>query len=175
MRLSALGLLAVLQLAACAPWRSSQGSPEALRGKRTFTVLPIDWASAEVDGKPLKVFLAEDGPEWRANWDSLVADASTQLTNVVRDKLRAGGLEYAEQGGDVTVRPRARRLQIDPYRPIVLQLEVDAVDGSGAMLEQVQLRATFDLLLIEFDQKLRFVAREAGEIVAKWLVQAAAG
>ncbi len=168
--------LAVIGLAACAPWKSTQGSSEALRGKRTFTVLPLDFTSTEVDGRPVEAFLASEDPAWRATWAPSVAAASTEFTNVVRDGVRAAKLEYAEQGvADVTVRPRALALQTGGYRPIVLRVEVDAVDANGVMLEQIQSRAVFDLLFVEFEQRLRFVSREAGTTVSKWLVAGAGG
>ncbi|MBL8951050.1 MAG: hypothetical protein JNK82_09755 [Myxococcaceae bacterium] len=169
-------LLLTLALVACNPWRSMHGSPDALRGKRTFTVLPIDFETVVVDGRPVRDFLATEGPGWRKTWAPTMSDASTEFRSVVKDKLRAARLEYDEQGGgDVTVKPTAVDLQTGGFRPLVLYLVVDAVDTNGALLEQIELRTAFDQLFIEFEQRMRFTARDAGAGVAAWLIHGSKG
>ena len=151
-------LVLPLVAAGCGPtWVVvKQANPNPLSGKKAFAVEALAWekmsiGSREKDRMSLADYVAKKKPEeqekWKADFAKDQEGAGEKFKEVLASKTKGAGLDTAAGAGPetFTIKPSVRVYEPGFWTPMgwgnratELHTTVEIVDGSGAVVDEVQ-------------------------------------
>ncbi len=134
---------------------------------------PLLWSAAEIDGEPMQKWIAEQDDNWKQEWPADMANGARTLEESVKAGLTGASIQLADaadpKGAKFTIKPQVISLQTGGWRPTLLDLSVQLVDDSGAVVEEIETQVKIKGRYRGFESRLSDAASQAGENIARWL------